>query len=240
MVKLTLIQGDCLKALSSLNDKSIDLIVTDPPFFMRLDSFKISNKGKKGSEFKFFRKSFADLSVFLPFFNNLFIEIERIMKPTGRIYIFCDGQTYPIFWYYLFPFTKIVRPLVWDKKTSLVGYTWRHQFEIIVYAEMPIAKPVPTGEGDIISYPAVKLSDRMHPAEKPVGLLEKIISKSSSENDIVLDMFLGSGATMEACLRTERNCIGIEIEPAYIEICKKRLNWGSTLYNVQFEFKVIE
>jgi len=56
------------------------------------------------------------------------------------------------------------------------------------------------------------------------------------EIGVVLDPFLGSGTTMKVCLELKRNCIGIEINPEYIKIAKERLNWGSTLGDVQFEF----
>jgi site-specific DNA-methyltransferase (adenine-specific) len=239
MVKLTLVQGDCLKYLPKIPDESIDLILTDPPFFMKLDSFKISNKGKKGKEFKFFNRSLADLSVMTPFFSNLFYEFQRVIKDTSSIYIFCDGQTYPLFWYYLYPFTKSVRPLIWDKKVSIVGYLWRHQHELIAFGEMCLYPKIKTGDGDIIRVSTVKLEERIHPAQKPVELLKLLILKSSKENDVVLDPFLGSGTTMLACLQTNRNCIGIEIEPKYTEICKKRLNWGSTLGDVEFKYEVV-
>ncbi|MEM3846354.1 MAG: site-specific DNA-methyltransferase, partial [Candidatus Parvarchaeota archaeon] len=68
-----------------------------------------------------------------------------------------------------------------------------------------------------------------HPNQKPIEIIEKLIKVSSNESDIILDPFLGSGSTLEACRNTKRNGIGIEIDPQYIEMTKKRLNWGSVL-----------
>ena len=79
--------------------------------------------------------------------------------------------------------------------------------------------------------------DRSHPATFPIELPKRIIKLYTYKYDTVLDPFLGSGTTMLACLETKRNFIGIELNPEYIKIAKKRLNWGGNLGNVKFEFK---
>lgn len=231
-----LIQGDCLKVLPTLKDKSIDLVVTDPPYFMKLDSFKISNFKRKGEKYKTFRRSLSDMSILEHFFASLFSELERVIKKTGVFYIFCDGQTYPLFWYYLFPFTKSVRPIVWDKKRSIIGYSWRHQHELIIFAEMLHAPKIKTGDGDIIRELAVPLDARLHPAEKPEKLIKKLIMKSSKWGDVILDPFLGSGTTMKVCQDLGRSCIGIEINPEYCEVIKKRC-FGKEFSDREVEYK---
>jgi len=88
--------------------------------------------------------------------------------------------------------------------------------------------------------PTMKYEERTdHPTQKPLELIRRLISAFSFKEETVLDPFLGSGTTMVASQELKRNCIGIEIEPKYIEMAKKRLNWGSTLGNVEFEFRVI-
>ena len=59
---------------------------------------------------------------------------------------------------------------------------------------------------------------------KPVVLLEHLIKLFSKKNAVILDPFLGSGTTALACINTERNCIGIEINKEYYEISKRRCN----------------
>ena len=191
---------------NGLQDQSVDLIITDPPFFMKLDHFKTRTS---------FTRNFADLNVIEPFFRDMFDEIKRVMKSDGHFYIFCDGQSYPIFWYYSFFFTKSTRPLVWDKKTSFNGYSWRHQHELILFAEMPEAKPVPTGDGDILRFNAVPIKERIHPAQKPQELIETLIKKSSKEDDLVFDPFAGSNTTGKACKVLNRNYMGTEIDEIY-------------------------
>jgi len=79
-------------------------------------------------------------------------------------------------------------------------------------------------------------NDKTHPAVYPIELVKRILKLYSYQYDTVLDPFLGSGTTMRACLELKRNCIGIEINPEYIQLTKKRLNWGYNFGNVHFEF----
>ena len=65
---------------------------------------------------------------------------------------------------------------------------------------------------------------RLHPTQKPVGLLEYLIRTYSNENEIILDNCMGSGSTGIACVNTNRRFIGIEIEPKYFDIAKERIN----------------
>ena len=63
-----------------------------------------------------------------------------------------------------------------------------------------------------------------HPTQKPEGIIERMVLASSDENDFVLDPFSGSGTTLRVCQQLNRNCVGIEINPEYVENTKQRLN----------------
>ena len=64
---------------------------------------------------------------------------------------------------------------------------------------------------------------KLHPTQKPIDILERIIKTSSNENDVILDCFMGSGSTGVACINTNRNFIGIELDEYYFNIAKERL-----------------
>jgi DNA modification methylase len=64
---------------------------------------------------------------------------------------------------------------------------------------------------------------KLHPTQKPIGLLRKIIPDSTKVKDVVYDPFLGSGSTAVACEHLGRKCIGIELDEAYVEVSLKRL-----------------
>ena len=71
-----------------------------------------------------------------------------------------------------------------------------------------------------------KTGNNLHPTEKPVDLIEFLIGKSSQENEIVFDPFIGSGTTARACLNLNRQFIGIEINEEYCKIAENRLKQG--------------
>ena len=214
ITKFKIFEGDCLDLMPQIPDRYVDCILTDPPYFLPASHYQTRTQ---------FSRNFADLGILEHFFKDAFREMTRILKPNGVLYIFCDGQSYPLFYYHLFPYCKSIRPLIWDKLTSINGFSWRHQHEIIIFAEMPDAEPKPSGSGDILKCSAVKVDERQHPAEKPVILLCRLIAKSTEKNQIIFDPFMGSGSTGIACLKLQRRFIGIDISHDYIEVAKKRL-----------------
>jgi len=83
---------------------------------------------------------------------------------------------------------------------------------------------------DVMIYPSP--TRKIHPAEKPLQLIKKLIHVSSNKNDIVLDPFLGSGVTLEACLLLKRNFIGIEIDGNFCKLAYKRIERYLKIYNI--------
>lgn len=221
-MSVELILGDCLEVMKDMPDKSVDAVITDPPYFLPAQHYQTR---------KVFKKNFSDLGILEHFFRDLFTEMERIIKDTGWFYIFCDGQSYPLFWYYGFTMTKRVRPLIWDKSVSINGYAWRHQHELIIFGEMSRAKPIPTGDGDILVHRAVPVDNRLHPAEKPLDLILRLVEKSG---ETILDPFMGSGVTGEASVKYNRNFIGIEIDPDYFAIAERRIKEAQMQPRLEF------
>ena len=88
---------------------------------------------------------------------------------------------------------------------------------------MPESKPIPTGDGDILTFKAVRVKDRNHPTEKPVDLLRELIKKSSKNGDVILDCFTGSGSTLIACKTLKRKFIGFEKSLEYFKIAENRI-----------------
>lgn len=81
-------------------------------------------------------------------------------------------------------------------------------------------------QGNVLNYPAVVSNSKEkvnHPTQKPIALLEYLIKAFSNENDVVLDNCMGSGTTAIACINTNRNFIGFEIDKEYYEIGMNRL-----------------
>jgi len=202
-----------LEALRQLPDACVDAVVTDPPYFLPATHYCTRTR---------FPRSLSDLSMVEHFYRDFFAQAARILRPTGVFYVFCDGQSYPVFFCLTYPFVRRVVPLIWDKLVSINGYSWRHQHEIILFAEMGDAKSVPTGDGDILRCKAVPVEERLHPAEKPIPLLRSFIHKSVNQGGIVVDPFAGSGTTLLAANQEGCQSLGFESDEHYVEQANQR------------------
>lgn len=215
-MKHQIICGNSIEVMRGVKDESIDLFLTDPPYFLPAKHYDTR---------KYFARSLSDLTILEYFFKGVFKEAIRILRKEGFIYVFCDGQSYPVFYVQLYPHVKSLRPLIWDKLTSINGYSWRHQHEIILFAEMPKAPAIPTGDGDILKYRAVKVNEREHPAEKPIDLISALIEKSSNKGDTILDPFCGSGKVAVVAEKLKRNSIIIDVSKEYCELSYKNIKY---------------
>lgn len=210
----TIVVGDCLAVMAAMPDGCVDLVVTDPPYFLPAQHYQTRKQ---------FARSLADLSILEHFFRSVFDEFNRILSDAGALYVFCDGQSYPVFFVSAYPYMKYVRPLIWDKVVSFNGYSWRHQHELILFGVRPKEVPVKTGDGDILRCRAVPVGEREHPAEKPAGLVRTLIAKSSKEGSLVFDPFMGSGTTAVAADCLGRNFFGCDISPRYVKMALERI-----------------
>ena len=234
----TIYNGDCVELLRSMPDSCVDLVITDPPYILDIDSRSteeiIKNDTKhlmtsKGSEHikKGLFAADSDLSKFVDGFDVDVVlgELERVLKKTN-MFIFCSNKqiTELMLWgesrgYY----TTL---LVWHKHnaTPFASSTWRPDLEYIVH----IREPGVTFNGDsklkkkCTTLPA-RPSQFGHPTEKPIALIEKYIKIGSNPGDLVFDPFMGSGTTAVAAKRLGRNFMGSELEPKFYKVCLDRL-----------------
>ena len=115
--------------------------------------------------------------------------------------------------------------VIWAKDTFTLGRSDYHrQYEPILYGWKDGGSHYFCGDrsqGDVWEFPKPKKND-VHPTMKPVELCERAVQNSSKPNDIVLDLFGGSGSTLIACERTKRKCRMMEFEPKYCDVILKR------------------
>ncbi len=206
--------GDVRELAKVIPDASIDLMIADPPYFLPVNTYV----GVRGTQY---HRTIGDMSVMQTYFDVMLGELSAKLKTTGTVYVFCDGQSYPLMYRAMCPHFKYVRPLIWDKIVSYNGYTWRHQHELIAWGEGFDAKRVPTGDGDILRIRGVKQADRLHVAEKPIGLITRLIAKHNAE--IIIDPYCGCGTVAAACKQLGRQYLAFEIDAATVEIARKRV-----------------
>jgi len=227
--------GDALELFKNLPDKSVSLIVADPPYNLGKDYG--NNHDLKGfDEYIDFTKAWTS-------------EAKRVLTDDGTIYIFMGVR----FISYLYDILDRNQQLhfnswvVWHYTQGLgktKGFSPRHD-DILVFNKSTKFKfnlddiRVPqkyyrarnnmrgANPGDVWKFSHVHYSNpnrQNHPTQKPEGLIERMVLASSDAGDIVLDPFSGSGTTMRVCQQLNRNGIGFELNPEYIEMTQLRLS----------------
>ena len=206
---------DCLEGIKELADGSVDVVITDPPYSTPV----ITSFGRK----KF--KNLADLSVQEFYFKAIKKELERVLKPDGRVFFFCDDKFYLILYSVFYEWLNLGL-IVWDKGKIGMGRPIRKQHELIFYANQGSAEFQKFGE--ITHIPSVLKvkhdTNKIHGAQKPVELIEHLINGFSKEGDLIIDLFGGSGSTGKACQNLNRNFVGFELNTEIANASSERLS----------------
>jgi site-specific DNA-methyltransferase (adenine-specific) len=206
--------GDCLDLLKDIPDKSVDVLYTDPPYIPPEHSKTLTK----------YKKTLSEMGILECFYKRYLEEIDRVLKDDGILLMFCNSDSYPMFYIHLYPYVKKMRCFVWDKISCSLGYTFRHQHEMILCGERMNMKCIKCGTGDIFKYKVVKAKDKDHPAQKPVDLHKHILQNIVNENKVVLDTFMGTGSIGEACKELGCKYIGMELEIDYYKKAVNKLN----------------
>lgn len=221
-----LINGGCMEYMRTLQDESIDLIVTDPPYPTTSRGHAGNSGGmlqkeinKKG---KVFEHNNIDCTEYAP-------EFYRVLKDGSHCYVMTNHinliKMLNVFTDCGFHFIK---SLIWNKGNKIMGQYYMSQFEYILFFRKGYGKKINNcGTADILSVPNKKTKDangkNIHDTEKPVELMKILIENSTQKGDIVLDPFVGVGATALACIESERDYIGIELDENYYNIANERV-----------------
>lgn len=230
-------RGDCMELIKTLPDKSIDLIVTDPPYefadgggggafgskkrnyHAEYTSLYKENAQKIGDNLRFISKGF-DLS--------LLDEFCRVLKKIN-IYIWCSKAQLGKIINYFENKKCAIDLLTWHKTnpTPMCNNTYLSDTEYCIFARekgVKIYGSYHTKKKYYVS-PANVADKKLynHPTIKPLDIIQNLIINSSQEGDVVLDPFLGSGTTAVASINTNRDFIGYELEKEYFETAKNRI-----------------
>ncbi|GAA0102415.1 hypothetical protein UT300012_31300 [Paraclostridium bifermentans] len=218
--KYDLIHGDCLEELRLLSDKSIDLVIIDPPYEI---------KTMKGGWTIGKRKYKDEVSTMINGFSEEVLDLLCQKMKKINIYIYCSKLQLPKLLNYFIDRKCNYEILTYHKTnpTPLCGNTYLPDTEYIVFAREKGVKIRGEYKTKFKYYTdKVNKGDKKkynHPTCKPVPLLINHILNSSDENDVVLDCFMGSGSTGEACVNTNRRFVGIELNKEYFKTAKQRL-----------------
>jgi DNA modification methylase len=243
-------EGDVLKLLKKIDNSSVDLIVADPPYGMEKDkefevginwTLKDREKWLKWSE-KWLSESHRVLkdggSIFVYGIHHNIGYIQQLLYDLsfdyGRMFI----------WHYKNGFSlyknrpaATYEPLLWFHKGSDYTYhqirepylsTERLKNKIIKNGKVWTPNPLGKHGGDIWDIPTLagkRFANEKypHPTQKPLAICDKIINHFSNEGEIVLVPFAGSGSECVSAKKNNRNYIGIELNPKYVQMANERI-----------------
>lgn len=235
-----------MEILKDTPDESIDLIVTDPPYPTMSRGSSGSSGGmlqkevnKRGKVFEF---NDIDCVEYAPEFFRVLKDGSHCYVMTNHINLihmlntFTDLRTPEERKQGVKPYGfHFIKSLIWNKGNKIMGQFYMSQFEYILFFRKGIGRKINNcGTSDLLSVPNIKQrkpdGTNYHDTEKPVELMKILIENSSNPWDVVMEPFMGIGATCVAAQECGRKFIGCEIDPEYFEICRKRLQ-GECLDN---------
>ncbi|MDR2462082.1 MAG: site-specific DNA-methyltransferase [Mycoplasmataceae bacterium] len=244
------ILGDSLIELKKIKSNSVDLIFSDPPYFLSNNGISCQN-GKMVSVNKGKWDKSNGFKQNVKFHRTWIKECKRILRPSGSIAI--SGTYHSIYQcgYILQELGfKILNDITWFKPNGapcLACKNFTASHETIIWAcksestkhtfnyeklkKWDVSKDQINHYGkqmrSVWSIPLTPQSEKIHgkhPTQKPLELLKRIIAAASNEGDTILDPFMGSGTTGVAAKILKRNFIGIEMEKTYVDLANKRIN----------------
>ncbi len=218
--------SDCRLLLPLIPDKSIDLVLTDPPYIWNdvtggIIHTSLSDDWGYGGMLRQ-----ADVTAGLQQigFDEWMPLVEPLMEEDSEIYVFSnDKNIHKIVNEMANQRLRLHNILVWKKNNVTPNHWYMKNCEFIVFGFKGRASPIRNIScSHFFDVSNVPPSDKLHPTEKPIILLLPLIENSSGNGQLILDPFLGSGTTAYCAKKLGRKCIGIEIEEKYCEIAAKR------------------
>lgn len=239
-----IICGDCIEVMQKMPEESVDLIITSPPYNLKNSTGNGMKDGRGGkwANAKLVEgySTYDDCmphDEYAEWQRDCLTEMMRLLKNDGAIFYnhkwrvqggllqdrhdIIEG----------FPVRQVI---IWQRKGGInfnPGY-FLPTYEVIYLIAKPDFKLAPkaNAHGDIWQF--TQEMNNPHPAPFPVHLIERIVS--STEAEVILDPFMGSGTTAIAALRHDRKYIGIDVAPEYCEMAEKRIQEEKKQLKIRF------
>lgn len=210
---VTIYHGDCREVLPTL--PMVELVVTDPPYV--IGAVSAGNMASKSG-------GWADMMNSAAWFTSWYRQCGALLKHDGAMWSFCNWRSLPVVMRAAIdaemPITSM---MVWDKQWIGPGgpQGLRPSYELCALLAKPEFQIKDRGIPDVWRYKIGSYKASGHPAEKPVGLVQRIITTCGA-GGVVLDPFVGSGTTLVAAKAGGWSGVGIEAEERYCEIAARR------------------
>ena len=220
--------GDCLQLMKEIPDESVHLIITDPPFGIKFRAKRVNYNRTADRVLEGYNE--IPQGTYAEFSRNWLIQAYRILHQTGSLYVFSGWNN----------LKDILNALDEVGFVTINHIIWKYQFGVFtkrkfVTSHYHILFVVKDDKNYVFNkidhYPEdVWIIKREYwtgkvktPTKLPRELVKKIVRYSSNESDIVFDPFLGSGTVAEVAASLNRNFLGFEIVPDYLEFARARV-----------------
>lgn len=225
--------GDCYELIKNIPDKSIDLVIIDPPYELETHGGGHSQLAK---QIQNQHKELYEKKLHIGIKNELLEELCKKMKKIN-ICIFCNKKQLLQYMNFFDKKGCLFDLITWHKTNAIPNYSFKYmsdtEYCLIFRNGKEMNKETENYEDRKTWWiEPINITDKNlfnHPTIKPLELVKKLVRNHSYKDDIVLDCFCGSGTTCVAAKETGRRYIGIEIDPEYHKIAVDRLN-GITAY----------
>ncbi len=230
---ITIIRGDCRAILPEIAAESVHAIITDPPYASgaRKEAQRATSgamvRGKRWNQRPICNDQMTTTG-YTWLLGYFCLEAHRILRPGGSVLIFTDWRQWPnLAGVVESSNLRLNQMLVWDKQTMGMGFGFRNQHELIMHASRGTPTIYNHNRANVMGYR--RAANKDHPSPKPVGLLEELLAVVTEPGDMILDPFMGAGATLEAAKLTGRRAIGIELdqESDFCTVAARRLEQGA-------------
>jgi site-specific DNA-methyltransferase (adenine-specific) len=248
------ILGDCIEAISSLPAESVDMVFADPPYNLQLAQELWRPNLTKVDAVDDDWDRFDSFEAYDRFTIAWLTACRRVLKSTGTIWVI--GSYHNIYrvgtilqnlgfwilndivWIKSNPmpnfrgvrFTNAHETMIWAQKERGAAYTFNHHAMKALNEDLQMRSDWPLAicsGGERLK----KDGKKLHPTQKPEGLLYRVILSSSDVGDIILDPFFGTGTTGAVARRLHRHFVGIERDPDYVKAARERI---AGIHQVEF------
>ena len=238
MEKQIIYNEDCFSVLDQMPDKTIDLVITDPPYLIS----DIRGSGSFGETMSKSCKQLEGINESYDISKFAELILQKFKKNTVNAYFFCNKLQIPEYLkIYVEKYKCKFDILTWHKRNVPPLYSGKYLSDteyILYFRKGAVCNPANFYDAHTYFCTNTNVTDKkqfLHPTIKPLPIIETLIRNSSKEKDVVFDGFAGSGTTGVACMNLNRNFIGCEINKMYYETAEKRIKNNSRQLTINFE-----
>lgn len=223
--------GDSYTLIKDIPDKSVDLIMTDPPYL--IESTQAGGNSQLACSIQNMNDELPDGggcgSLTISIKEEILDDFMRVMK-TPNIYIWCNHKQIPMYLdYFVTKHNCKFDIIIWKKTnaTPLFNHKYLTDKEYCLYfRDGGYCSPQNYDDAQTVYLQPINIADKKlygHPTIKPLNIIETLVKNSTRDGDTVLDPFMGSGTTGVACRHLGLNFIGFELSEKFFEIAKNRI-----------------